>query len=151
MFWYRRYEIHSPSPPQVLVFLVNLTQISQPAKTVKFSEESSCFVPDINGHRTSCKKPEICEISKSHSTTFSFGIPMHLRMSKKLAIFQLTQNTQLNLQQQSDAKTKHSYLPSITIINNLFGPFKQQDASPPPLLLPLVVMYSTTRRKQCAD
>ena len=42
------------------------------------------------------------------------------------------------------------YLPSITITNNLFGPFKQQDASSPPLLLPLVVMYSTTRRKQCA-
>ena len=75
----------------------------------------------------------------------------YLRMSKKLAIFELTQNTQLNLQQQSDAKTKHSYLPSIRITNNLFGPFKQQDASPPPLLLPLVVMYSTTRRKQCAD
>ena len=27
VFWYRRYEIHSPSPRQVPVFLVNLTQI----------------------------------------------------------------------------------------------------------------------------
>ena len=72
-------------------------------------------------------------------------------MSKKLSISDLTQNTQLNLQQQSDAKTKNSYLPSITITNNRFGPLNQQDASPPPLLLPLVVMYSTTRRKQCAD
>ena len=54
VFWYRRYEIHSPSPPQVLVFLVNLTQIWRPAKTVKFSERSSCFVPDTNGHRPFC-------------------------------------------------------------------------------------------------
>ena len=71
-------------------------------------------------------------------------------MSKKLAIFELTQNTQLKLQQKLDAKTKHSYLPSIKISNNLFGPSKQQDATSPPFLLLLDVMYSTTRRNQCA-
>ena len=64
------------SPRQVLVFLVNLTQILQPAKTVKFSKRSSCFESDINGHRTSCKKPEMWEISTSQSTPFSFGIPI---------------------------------------------------------------------------
>jgi hypothetical protein len=76
VFSYRRYEIHSPSPPQVPVFLVNLTQIWQPAKTVKFSERSSCFVPNTNGHRTACTKPEICEISIIQSTPFSFGLPI---------------------------------------------------------------------------
>ena len=71
-------------------------------------------------------------------------------MSNKLAIFDFTQNTQLKLQQKLDAKTKHSYPPSIKISNNLFGPFKQQDATSPPFLLLLDVMYSTTRRNQCA-
>jgi hypothetical protein len=76
VFWYRRYEIHSPSPPQVPVFLVNLTQIWQPAKIVKFSERSSCFVSKTNEHRTACTTPEMCEISTSQSTPFSFGIPV---------------------------------------------------------------------------
>ena len=71
-------------------------------------------------------------------------------MSKKLTIFDFPQNTQLRLHQKSDAKTKHSYLPSITNSNNLFGPFKQQDATSPPFLLPLDVMYSNSRREQSA-
>ena len=75
VFWYTRYEICSPSAPKVPVFLVNLTQIWQPAKTVKFSERSSCFVSNTNGHRTACTKPEICEISIIKSTPFSFGLP----------------------------------------------------------------------------
>ena len=71
-------------------------------------------------------------------------------MNKKLTIFDFPQNTQLRLHQKSDAKTKHSYLPSITNSNNLFGPLKKQDATSPPFLLPLDVMYSTSRREQSA-
>ena len=74
----------------------------------------------------------------------------YLRMSKKLAIFDFPQNTPLRLHQKSDAKTKYSYPPSITNSNNLFGPFKQQDASSPSFLLPLDVMDSTSRREQSA-
>ena len=99
VFWYRRYQIHSPSPPWVPVFLVNLTQIWQSAKTVKVSAQSSCFASDMSGHRTSCKKPELWEISTSQSAPFSFTIPIffYLQMSKKWAIFDFPQNTQRKL------------------------------------------------------
>lgn len=85
VFWYRRCEIHSPSTPQLPVFMVNLTQIWWPAKTVNFSGWSSCFVPDINEHKTCYLKPEMYDRSTrrstksvytSQSTPFSFEIPI---------------------------------------------------------------------------
>ena len=85
------------------------------------------------------------EISTSQSTPFNFGIPI-FRICE--TIFDFPQNTQLRLHQKSDAKTKHSSIPSITNSNNLFGPFKQQDTTSPPFLLPLDVMYNTSRREQ---
>lgn len=136
VFWFRRYEIHSPSSPQVPVH-----------KNCQISG-SLYFVPDINGHRMFLfKARNLCNKHKSvYTTQFWNTYISYLRMSKKLTIFNHPQNTQLRLHLKSEAKTKYSYLSSQTAIIFLGNLNSTMPITSIPLLLD--VMYSRSRREQ---
>ena len=88
---------------------------------------------------------------KSVYTSLAFEYLYFVSANKQqMSYFQLPVERTTKTSTISDAKSKLSYLPSITKSNNLFGPFKHQDTTSPPFLLPLDVLYSTTRRKQRA-
>lgn len=61
-----------------------------PSNERHFSKEmkenvGSYFVYKNNGHRTTCTRSEMCEISTGNPTPFSFGIPtvLYERMNMK--------------------------------------------------------------------
>ena len=137
MFWYRRHEIHVLSlTPSGASFSGNIDPNLTSSETVKFSEQrvSFCFVRDINRQRTYCKKPEIEHVSLHHLVLehLYFVSANEQEINEP---FSTSRRTQQKLQQHSDDKTKYSYPTSITNSNNLFGPFKKQDATSSPFLL----------------
>ena len=116
---------------------------------MKFSERSSCSVSDINGHRTSCKKPEMWEIrtislqhlvlehlyfvSANEQEMSHFRLPAE-HTTKTSAIIRCQNQTLLPslYQQTAIIFLGHSNIKMLTTF----------------VLLPLDVMYSTTRHKR---